>query len=103
MAPRHLCACALLLHLLAFVVAAAAAAETVDYGCQKNGDKCCFDARPGCAKCGADARRPSRLFGCKGELWSPRDRLVYEWSWAGYQQGSADPPSPPATVNLKTE
>jgi len=74
---------------------------TADYGCLPTGEKCCFTAKADCKQCGDEARRPSKFFGCQGELWSPRDRLVYEWSWAGYMQGSAEPPRLPVTVNLK--
>lgn len=38
----------------------------------------------------------------QGELWSPRDRLGYDWGFAGYQTGRT-PPLLPETVNLKTQ
>lgn len=35
-------------------------------------------------------------------MWSPRDRLGYDWGFAGYQTGSS-PPVLPVKVNLKTQ
>ncbi|KAF8072832.1 hypothetical protein HT031_000492 [Scenedesmus sp. PABB004] len=73
------------------------------YGCLSNGTKCCFATTdPACPRCPPDAGAPSILWGCNGELWSPRGRLGYDWGWAGYRFG-ATPPVLPVAVNLKTQ
>ena len=38
----------------------------------------------------------------QGELWDPKDRLVYDWGFAGYNGGSM-PPTLPVKVNLKAQ
>ena len=37
----------------------------------------------------------------KGELWKPKSRIPYDWSFAGYRQGAVSVPSPAATHNVK--
>ena len=38
----------------------------------------------------------------QGELWNVRDRLGYDWGFAGYNNGLV-PPLLPVRVNLKTQ
>eukprot|EP00879_Flechtneria_rotunda_P032519 GHRR01035736.1.p1 GENE.GHRR01035736.1~~GHRR01035736.1.p1 ORF type:complete len:835 (+),score=148.35 GHRR01035736.1:180-2684(+) len=73
------------------------------YGCFSNGTKCCLAVTAGCPRCPANYVQPSRLWGCTGELWTPRDRLVFDWGWAGYKASSQTPPKLPVTKNLKTQ
>ncbi|KIZ02518.1 cellulosome enzyme, dockerin type I [Monoraphidium neglectum] len=73
------------------------------YGCFSNGTKCCTKPTTGCPNCPSNPMIPSELFGCQGELWKATGRIGYEWSWAGYQQGSASIPWVPQVANLKTQ
>jgi hypothetical protein len=41
--------------------------------------------------------------GTQGESWDARGRLGWEWSSAGYKEGTAEPPVLPVAVNLKDE
>eukprot|EP00878_Enallax_costatus_P046209 GHUV01055908.1.p1 GENE.GHUV01055908.1~~GHUV01055908.1.p1 ORF type:complete len:118 (-),score=24.45 GHUV01055908.1:27-380(-) len=38
----------------------------------------------------------------QGELWDPKDRLVYDWGFAGYNGGSM-PPTLPVKIDLKAQ
>lgn len=71
------------------------------YGCDETTRaKCCFTATSTCPKCGTVYRTPSILWGCGGELYDPRGRLV-DWSYAGYGYGEKEIPTVAQGANVK--
>lgn len=59
-------------------------------------DHCCT-----CSACVLNPYMSAILVSVQGELWRAPDRIGYEWSMAGYQQGNPLP-LPAVTHNLKT-